>query len=111
MLKLLVPMINVPSQQFLWIFVGRFLATASHLQGQDNSMSSSLPVSIRLGHSPKRWPNKDTMLQYVANIIVPYIKCAREDFEEDTPALVIHDNFKGQITEAVYCKSSKNSAL
>lgn len=60
------------------------------------------PLDWDITHSPKRWSNEDTMLQYVANIIIPYIKRAREDFEDDTPALVIYDNFKGQITEAVY---------
>ena len=41
------------------------------------------------------------MIQYVENIIIPYIKSARASFSDDTPALVIMDNFKGQITSAV----------
>ena len=35
------------------------------------------------------------------NIIILYIKRIREAYEEDTPALIIYDNFKGQITESV----------
>lgn len=41
------------------------------------------------------------MEQYVNEIIIPYIKSTRDKFEEDTPALVIMDNSKGQITSSV----------
>ena len=41
------------------------------------------------------------MVQYIKNIIVPYIQCTSESYEEDTPALVIYDNFKGQITKSI----------
>ena len=41
------------------------------------------------------------MLEYVENIIAPYIERVRESFESNTSALVIMDNFKGQITESV----------
>lgn len=46
-------------------------------------------------HSAKHWSNEQTMVQYVQNIIVPYVENMRD--EEDIPALVIMDNFKGQI--------------
>ena len=32
---------------------------------------------------------------------VPYVRSTRATFEEDTPAVVIIDNFKGQITSSV----------
>ena len=42
------------------------------------------------------------MIQYVENVIIPYVERTLElAFEEDTPALVIIDNFKGQMTSAV----------
>ena len=41
------------------------------------------------------------MLQYVDKIIVPYVRATRSAFADDTPALVIMDNFKGQITSSV----------
>ena len=41
------------------------------------------------------------MIQYVEKIIIPYIKSAIVVFGGDTPALVIMDNFKGQITSTV----------
>ena len=41
------------------------------------------------------------MLQYVDKIIVLYVRSTRDSFSNDTPALVIMDNFKGQITSSV----------
>ena len=40
-------------------------------------------------------------MQYVENIVIPYVAAIRAAIEEDKPALVIMDNFKGQITSAV----------
>ena len=39
------------------------------------------------------------MIQYVNNILVLYVEQIRQLFNEDNPAVVIMDNFKGQITE------------
>ena len=41
------------------------------------------------------------MIQFVNNIFVPYVEQRRQLFNEDKPAVVIMDNFKGQITEAI----------
>ena len=42
------------------------------------------------------------MLQYIENIIVPYVEAVRETIDnEDVPALVVMDNFKGQVTSKV----------
>ena len=41
------------------------------------------------------------MVQYIENIIVSYVAAIPVSIEEDTLALVIIDNFKGQITNAV----------
>ncbi len=39
------------------------------------------------------------MIQYVEEIIIPYIEATRENIvEKEAPALVIMDNFKGQVT-------------
>ena len=43
-----------------------------------------------------------TMVQYVEHIIAPYIEKVRESHSDDTPALVIMGNFKGQITESFF---------
>lgn len=41
------------------------------------------------------------MLEYIRWIIIPYINRKREEFVDETPAVVIMDNFKGQVTTAV----------
>ena len=41
------------------------------------------------------------MLQYIDNIILPYVAKARDDVGADMAALVIMDNFKGQTTQQV----------
>ena len=40
------------------------------------------------------------MLQYVEKIIVAYVRGTQSAFADDTPALVIMGNFKGQITSS-----------
>ena len=35
------------------------------------------------------------MKDYVENVIIPYVRCIQGAFEDDAPALVIMDNFKG----------------
>ena len=47
------------------------------------------------------WSNEETMIQYVNNVFVPYVEQIRQLFNEDKPAVIIMDNFKGQITEAM----------
>ncbi len=41
------------------------------------------------------------MIEYVEHIVVPYVDNVRESHSDDTPALVIMDNFKGQVTESI----------
>ena len=41
------------------------------------------------------------MIEYVKEMIIPYMNSTRTFFAEDTPAVAIMDNFKGQITGAV----------
>ena len=58
------------------------------------------PSDWHVTHSPKHWSNEDTMLDYIREIIIPYVERRRDQLEEK-PAVVIMDNFKGQITPAV----------
>ncbi len=53
----------------------------------------TFPSGWHVTHSPKHWSNEETMIQYIEHII---FEAMRET--EDVPALVIMDNFKGQIT-------------
>ena len=57
------------------------------------------PSHWDITHSPKHWSTEETMLQYVQLIIVPFVEQMREFLEEDKAAVVIMDNFKGQVTE------------
>ena len=41
------------------------------------------------------------MLQYIEHLIIPHVEKVREMLDEDKPALVIMDNFKGQVTKSV----------
>ena len=67
------------------------------------------PTEWDITHSPKHWSNESTMIQYFQKIIIPYVDKTRESFEEDTPALIIMDNFKGQITSSVNSVLEANS--
>jgi len=60
------------------------------------------PPGWHITHSPKHWSTEQTMVQYVECIILPYVEQVRASLGEDKAALVIMDNFKGQITEDVY---------
>ena len=41
------------------------------------------------------------MLEYIDDIVIPYVEKTRELIGESSPALVIIDNFKGQVTETI----------
>ena len=58
----------------------------------------AFPADWHITHSPKHWSNEETMIQYIENIIVPYVEKVRDSFTNTTPALVVMDNFRGQVT-------------
>ena len=60
-------------------------------------------------HSPKHWSNKITMIQYMERIIIPYINSVRQSTGNNTPAVIITDNFKGQVTSSVNSLLEANS--
>ncbi len=68
----------------------------------------TFPPDWDFTHSPKHWSMEETMVQWRKRwyntskiIIVPYVQRLREDFGDDQSALVIMDNFKGQITTTI----------
>ena len=83
----------------LWLSCGRifYQSTSSTRAKSHYQFSPERDIT----HSPKRWSNEETVIQYVEKIIILYIKSARASFSDDTPALVIMDNFKRQITQTV----------
>ena len=69
------------------------------------------PSDWNITHSPKHWSTEDTTLQYIDNIILPYVAKVRDDVGADTAALVIMDNFKGQTTQQVIQRLDDNNIL
>lgn len=59
------------------------------------------PSDWDITHSHNHWSNERTMIRYIENIIIPYVQRFQKYFKDTTPALVIMDNFKGQVTDAV----------
>ena len=83
--------------------VGDFLPIQVIYQGKTPRCHPKyqFPPDWNITHSSKHWSNEETMIQYVEEIVIPYVKSVRASFSDDTPALVIMDNFKGQITSSV----------
>ena len=56
-----------------------------------------------ISHSPNHWLNEGTMIEYINEVIVPYVDGKREDLDlsDDYPAVAIFYHFKGQLTERV----------
>ena len=65
------------------------------------------PPGWHVTHSKNHWSTETTMLEYVDNIIVPYISANREN--DDQSALVIMDNFKGQVAPSIVSMLEENN--
>ena len=59
----------------------------------------NFPAGWNITHSKNHWSTEKTMIEYITSIIVPYVDANRENNE--TAALVIMDNFRGQVTPSV----------
>ena len=88
---------------FCGSLTGDFLPIQVIYQGSTNRCHPryQFPPDWDITHAPKHWSNEQTMVQCIENIIIPYVAARRASFEEETPALVIMDNFKGQITSEI----------
>ena len=88
---------------FCGSLIGDFLPIQVIYRGTTNRCHPryQFPSDWDITHSPKHWANEKTTVQYIKNIIVPYVAARCASFGEDTQALVIMDNFKGQITSAI----------
>jgi len=89
---------------FCGTFVGDFLPVQLIYAGTTTRCHPkfNFPPGWHITHSKKHWSNEETMIQYIENIILPYVEAMRQNLEdEDAAALVIMDNFKGQITEKI----------
>ena len=63
---------------------------------------TKFPSHWHVTQSPNHWLTEQTMIEYIENVILPYINGWRSQIEDESrSALVIMDNFKGQTTSAV----------
>ena len=61
----------------------------------------SYPPGFDVWHIPNHWASKKTTLQFISNIILPYVKAVRaKNGTSVQEALVIFDVFKGHTGEA-----------
>ena len=61
------------------------------------------PQLIYQGKTENHWSNEQTMLDYLENILFPYIDHKKQELnlDPDHPALVIFDRFRAQCTSAI----------
>ena len=87
---------------FCGTMIGDFLPIQVIYQGKTDHCHPhyKFPNDWHVAHSPKHWSTEETMVQYIEEIIVPYVESTR-DTVGDKPALVIMDNFKGQKTSSI----------
>ena len=66
----------------------------------------SFPHNWVITHSSNHWSNEETMLEYIRDVIVPFVDSTRQRLElpENQPALAIFDHFKGQLIKAITTK-------
>ena len=59
------------------------------------------PVDWHVMYTPNHWANESTMLEYIHTILIPYLHKTRQEYglPSTHPALVIFDQFKGQLTD------------
>ena len=55
------------------------------------------PIDWSITLSPNHWSTEQTMLEFVGDIFVPYVKSQRDLLGEVKSAVVIMDNFTGQV--------------
>lgn len=71
------------------------------------------PKGWNITCSPNHWSNGDTMIEYVHEILIPYVTEKRKELKltDDYPALVLFDSFKGQCTDEVYTLLDQTNIL
>ena len=87
---------------FCGTMLGDFLPVQLIYKGKTSRCHSQFefPLGWHITHSPKHWSTEQTMLQYVEQIVVPYVEQVQARIGNEK-ALVVMDNFKGQITESI----------
>ena len=90
---------------FCATLIGDFLPMQIIYGGKTNRCHPSIPFpdDWDIAHNEKHWSNEATMLQYIENVIVPFVTRVRDDLgcNKEQAALAIFDHFKGQLTDKV----------
>ena len=73
--------------------------------------SVTFPDDWHIIHTANHWANKQTTIEYIAKIILPYVTQKGKDLNLDDShsALVIFDMFKGQCTDNVFKLLEENN--
>ena len=69
------------------------------------------PKKWHITYSANHWSNKETMTEYLGNVLVSFVAEKREslNLSEDYPALVVFDNFKAQCISAFLTQLDHNN--
>ena len=86
------------------MLIGEFLPMQLVYQGRTTQChpNSKFPDDWHITHSDNHWSNETTMINYIAKIIIPFVRKKHRELKktEDQVALAIFDEFKGQVTQA-----------
>ena len=86
--------------------VGEFLPPQLIYSGKTNRCHplQQFPADWSITHAEKHWSNEGTMLQYISDVIVPFVSRVRDDLGvgKEQAALAIFDRFRGQLTANVF---------
>ena len=94
---------------------GEFLPVQLIYQGKTQACLPRyvFPDDWDITYTPNHWSNEEKMKEYIHQIILPYVQAKRKDLKlhPTHPALVIYDEFKGQLTPAVFTLLEENDIL
>ena len=103
---------QITAAVFCCTLQGDFLPVQLIYQGKTSRCHPKFqfPPGWHITHAPKHWSTEQTIVEYTQNIIYPYVKLIRELKQDDNAlALVIMDNFKGQVTDAIHMLLEENN--
>ena len=70
----------------------------------------NFPDDWNITHSANHWSNENTMIEYIEEVIVPYVESVRQELQvSQQAAMAIFHNFKGQITKKVLDELEQNN--
>ncbi len=89
---------------FCGSLIGEFLPIQIIYKGKTKRCHPryQFPIDWNVTHSPKHWSTEETMIEYITEIIIPFVESVRSRLDDkSTSAVIIIDNFKAQKTAQV----------